>query len=62
MIYISLTLCKHACKVICDVKAGCQDLLGKGKNGLDAFQTGAKISFSEKKYFGVRGHFKVHVN
>ena len=31
-----------------------QDLLEKGKNGRNAFRTGAKIHFSEKKkHFGV---------
>ena len=32
-----------------------QDLLEKGKKGHNAFRTGAKIHFSENKYFGVRG-------
>ena len=32
-----------------------QDLLEEGKSGCNAFQTGAKIYFSRKKYFGVRG-------
>ena len=32
-----------------------QDLLEKGKTGRNAFRTGAKIHFSEKNYFGVRG-------
>jgi len=32
-----------------------QDLLEEGKNGCSMFQTGAKIHFSEKKYFGARG-------
>jgi len=32
-----------------------QDLLEKGKTGRNAFRIGAKIHFSEKKYFGVRG-------
>ena len=32
-----------------------QDLLEKGENGFNAFRTGTKIHFSEKKYFGVRG-------
>ena len=37
-----------------------QDLLEEGKNGRNAFPTGAKIHFSEKKkYFGVRGTLKI---
>ena len=32
-----------------------QDLSEEGKNSRNAFRTGAKIQFSEKKYFGVRG-------
>ena len=35
------------CKSVCDVKTG--------KNGHNAFRTGAKIHFSEKKHFGVMG-------
>ena len=36
-----------------------QDLLEGGKNGRNAFQTGAKIRFSEKKkIWGVRGTSK----
>ena len=31
-----------------------QDFLEKEENGRNAFRTGAKIQFSEKKYFGVR--------
>ena len=78
MIYIALTLCKHACKVDCDVKSGIdslpfwlgrqqmmlgfsqvwkpikwQDLLEEGKNGRNAFRTGAKIHFSEKSILGL---------
>ena len=34
-----------------------QDLLEKGKNGLNAFRTGAKVHFSEKTFWGY-GHFK----
>ena len=34
-----------------------QDLLEKGKDGRNAFRTGAKIHFSEKKHCGY-GHFK----
>ena len=32
-----------------------QDLIQEGKNGHNGFQTGAKIHFSKKKYFGVSG-------
>ena len=32
-----------------------KDLLANGKNGRNAFPTGAKIHFSKKKYSGVRG-------
>ena len=35
-----------------------QDLLEEEKGGRNAFRTGAKIHFSEKKYFGVRGTLK----
>ena len=34
-----------------------QDLLEEGNNGRNAFRTGAKIHFSEKKKIGVRGTF-----
>jgi len=34
----------------------CQDLLKEGRNGLNAFGTGAKIHFREKKYLGARAH------
>ena len=36
-----------------------QDLLGKGKNGRNAFRTGAKVYFSEKKYCGFRGTLSI---
>ena len=32
-----------------------QDLLENEKNGRNAFPRGAKIHFSEQKYFGIRG-------
>ena len=32
-----------------------------GENGHNAFPTGAKIHFSKKKYFGVRGTLKFDV-
>ena len=39
-----------------------QDLLEEGKNGRhgNAFQTGAKIYFSGKAYFGIRGTLIYH--
>ena len=63
----SLILCKHACKVDCDIKSGIdplpfrlghiklQDLLEEGNNGRNAFRTSAKTHFSEK--IGIRGTF-----
>ena len=71
LVYIALTLCKHACKVDCDVKSGVdpfpfwlgreQKMLGfsqvlKPIWGRIAFRTGAKIHFSEKILWG-QGHF-----
>ena len=66
LMYVALTLCKHVCKVDCDVKSGVdplpfwrgreqkmQDLLQGGKNGCTAFRTAAKINFSEKNILGL---------
>ena len=76
LIYIALTLCKHACKVDWDVKSGVdplpfwlerkQKMIGfsqvlKSNWGRIAFRTGAKFHFSEKILWG-RGHFSNHVN
>ena len=38
-----------------------QDLLEGGKNGRNAFRTGAKIHFSEKKIWGVRGTLRFQI-
>ena len=38
-----------------------QNLLDEGENGPNAFLTDAKIHFSEKKYFGVRGTLDFHL-
>ena len=60
LIYVALTLCKHACKVDCDVKSGVDPLpfwLGRKQKigfsqvlkpswGRIAFRTGAKFDFS----------------